>query len=104
MFKINLENVKAELSAIPGKEVKTPSIPVFVYIQEAEDQKVWAEDDKGVLINHGPDWTFVESLPVRASVCREAQSVWSKEFKSREDAEKEWLEKFPDACKLRDCG
>jgi len=41
-------------------------------------------------------------MPVRAGALREAQSLWYKERFSREEAQKEWNEKSPDAYDLRD--
>ncbi len=96
------ESVNAALAAIQENNVLTPSIPVSVFVQEAEDLKKWAEVDKDVLIAHGLDWTLVESITERAAVCREAQSVWSREYKSREEAQHEWLRKSPEAFRLRD--
>ena len=102
MSKNDYDSVIAELSAIAPEEVKKPSIPVSVYIQEAEDQKVWAEDDKAVLINHGLDWKFVEVIPIRAGALREAESHWKKVSRSQDEAEDIWLEKAPGAFELRD--
>jgi hypothetical protein len=110
MYNLNLiimttnkfESVNAALAAIQENNVLTPSIPVSVFVQEAEDLKKWAEVDKDVLIAHGLDWTLVESITERAAVCREAQSVWSREYKSREEAQHEWLRKSPEAFRLRD--
>ena len=102
MSKNDYDSVIAELSAITPEDVKNPSIPVSVYIQEAEDLKVWAEEDKAVLIKHGLDWKFVQAIPIRAGALREAQSLWNKVFRSQEEAEKEWLEKAPGAFELRD--
>ena len=101
MSQIDLENLVEELGLISKDQVKTPSIPVSIYIQEAEDQKVWAEEDKDALIAHGLDWTFAEALPVRAGALREAQSVWTREFKSSEDFEEEWLKQAPGAFEMR---
>ena len=55
-----------------------------------------------MLITHGLDRTFVENLPERAGALREAQSVWMREFKSREEAEEEWIKQAPEAFKMRD--
>jgi hypothetical protein len=102
MSNTNFETVSAALAAIPENEVLTPAIPVSVFVQEAENLKVCAEEDKEKLTVHGLDWTLVESLTDRAGACRQAQSVWAWEYKSREDAEKEWIEKSPEAFKMRD--
>jgi len=102
MSQTDLQNLNATLMALPKDVVKTPNIPVEVAIQEGEDLKVWAEDDKEKLAAAGLDWTLVESIPARAGACREAQSVWAKDYKSREEAEKEWIRNAPEGFTLRD--
>ena len=102
MSKNDLETLKPTLVALPKEEVKTPSMPVEVAIQEGEDLRVWTEDDKEKLIGAGLDWSIVESIPERAGACREAQSEWAKDFKSHEEAEKEWLKNAPEGFTLRD--
>ncbi len=102
MSQNDFQNSVTTLEAMSKEQIKTPSIPESVFVQEAEDQKAWAEQDKETLVAHGLDWAFVESIPTRAGALREAQSVWMREFKSREEAEKEWIEKSPDAFELRD--
>lgn len=97
-----LENLMNDLMAIPAEEVKKPSMPVSVYIQEASDLAKWAQQDKEKLTFHGLDWSNVESIPQRAIACRDAQSIWAREFKAMEQAEKEWLQKSPEAFKMRD--
>ncbi len=48
------------------------------------------------------NWQLVEDLPLRAGACRYAQSIWARESQSREEAQKEWNAKSPDAFNLRD--
>ncbi len=102
MSKNDLENLKASLLELPKEEVNTPNMPVEVAIQEGEDLYVWAGDDKEKLTGAGLDWTLAESIPERAGACREAQSEWAKDYKSREEAEKEWLQNAPEGFTLRD--
>ncbi len=98
----DLTNVMDALLAIPEEEVKNPPMPVSIAIQEAVDLKIQAEDDKAELESHGLDWNYVEELAVRAGACRQAQSLWAKDYRSQEEAEKEWLEKSPAAFDFRD--
>lgn len=102
MSKSDLNAVMAQLNEMNKEEVKTPSVPVSIYIQEAEDQKVWAEEDKKVLLAHGLKPAYLENMPVRSGALREAQSIWAREYKSREDAEKEWHKSSPATFLLRD--
>ena len=62
----------------------------------------WCKDDKVKLTKAGLDWQLVDDLPFRAGACRYAQSIWAKESKSQEEAEKEWKAKSPAAFDLSD--
>lgn len=101
-MKTDLENVMDTLLAIPKEEVKKPSIPISVYLQEAVDLVVWANADKEKLTAIGLNWELVETLRTRAEACREAQSQWASDYKAIEEAEKEWLRKAPGTFKFRD--
>ena len=90
------------ITAIPDEQVKRPTIPVDVFLQEAENTHRWCLPDKDPLVAAGLDWTLVESLPVRAGAARESQSLWFKARFSREEAEKAWLAESPAAYELRD--
>ena len=92
----------AEIEAVPDNDLKSPSMPVDVFLQEVENTYQWVQDDKDKLVAAGLDWTLVDDLPVRAGALREAQSLWYKVRFSREEAQKEWNEKSPDAYDLRD--
>ncbi|MFH1213199.1 MAG: hypothetical protein V1681_03870, partial [Candidatus Neomarinimicrobiota bacterium] len=91
-----------EIGAIAANQVKSPNMPVDAFLQEAENTYHWVQDDKVKLVAAGLDWSLVDDLPVRAGALREAQSLWYKERFSREDAQKQWNEKSPDAYDLRD--
>lgn len=101
----NIEDYNASISAIeaiPDADAKTPAIPVDVYIQEAEDVHHWCQDDKEALKGAGLNWAdVVNAIPVRAGAARYAQSIWVKERRTRELAQKEWDEKAPGAYKLQ---
>ncbi len=83
-------------------QIKTPSIPVGTYIQEAEDLFVWSAKDKDQLMNAGIAESVFENLNICASALRHAQSLWNEEKKSREDAEQQWLDESPKAFEFRD--
>ena len=101
----NLEeyNTKLEvIKAIPDDQIKPPnSIPVEIYIQEAEHLLAWCQVDKDELIVSGLDWTAVEDLPVRCGALREAESKWIKERYTREEAEQLWFLESPQGYELR---
>jgi len=91
-----------EIAAIADDDVKQPNMPISEAVQETEDLAVWCEADKDKLIKAGLDWSFVIDLPVRGGACRYAQSIWKRDSKTSEEAEKEWKTKSPVAYDHRD--
>lgn len=90
------------IQAISPESVLTPTVPVDVFVQEAENLFHWCTDDQAALLNAGLDLNLVTSLPVRAGACREAQSLWIKERNMRQEAEQQWKAEAPAAFDLRD--
>jgi hypothetical protein len=102
MSKEHFDLKQAGIEAIPDNLANYPSIPVDVALQEAEDLFVWCQSDKDVLVKTGLDWNLVNDLPARIGACRYIQSLWQKEFRSLEQAQKDWAQKSPEAYELRD--
>lgn len=102
MSKTNFDEKLIEIQAIPDADVKKPNMPVAEAVQESENLFAWCMDDQASLTKAGLDWTLVEDLPLRAGACRYAQSIWARESKSQEEAQKEWKEKAPEAFDFRD--
>ncbi len=90
------------IQSIPDEEAKTPSIPVDVFLQEAENLYKWSLDEAEALAAVGITQEMLDDLPVRAGACREAQSLWFKDRYSQQEAQKEWLVRSPEAYDLRD--
>jgi len=90
------------IEAIPSTDMRSPNMPVDVFLQEAENMYQWCQPDKEQLVAAGLDWNLVLDLPGRAGALREAQSTWFSARFSRETTEKEWNEKSPLAYDLRD--
>ena len=90
------------IQAISPESVVTPTVPVDVFVQEAENLFHWCTDDQEALANAGLDLNLITSLPVRAGACREAQSIWIKERNMRQEAEQQWKEQAPAAFDMRD--
>lgn len=90
------------LQAIPNDDVLTPTIPVDVFLQEAENLYHWCLTDKAELTTVGVSEAQINDLPVRAGALREAQSLWFKQRYSQEEAQREWGEKSPFGYDLRD--
>ncbi|MEN8139404.1 MAG: hypothetical protein ABFR62_13340 [Bacteroidota bacterium] len=101
----NFDDYKAKLNAImaiPDQDVKNPSQPVDTFLQEAENLFKWTLDDAAQLNTVGISNEMLNDLPVRAGACREAQSVWNKDFRSQKEAQKLWGVKAPAAYDFRE--
>lgn len=90
------------IQAISPESVVTPNMPVDVYVQEAENLYHWSSDDQVALSNAGLSLNSINNLAVRAGACREAQSLWVKERKMNQEAEKLWKVEAPAAFDMRD--
>ncbi len=91
-----------QIQALKLEETSAPTMPIGIYVQEAENLYHWALEDKAALIFVGLNWDFVTKLPALAGACREAQSLWIKERNTRQQAEQDWKKKSPEAFQLRD--
>ncbi|HZJ35832.1 MAG TPA: hypothetical protein VFD29_04330 [Gillisia sp.] len=91
----------AEIMAIPVEEVQEPTLPVDVFLQEAENLHHWGMDDADALKVVGITMAMIKDLPVRAGACRESQSIWNKDYRSQQEAQKLWAEQSPLAYDLR---
>lgn len=101
----NIDDLNAKLAdiqAIPNEEVKEPGIPVDVFMQEAENLSKWSLDDLEALKVVGITKAMINDLAVRAGACREAQSIWNNDYRSQQEAQKQWAELSPLAYDLRD--
>lgn len=65
------------LHAIPVNEVKYPSMPIAVYIQEAYDLYTFSKDHLPQLLAAGLSPGLHESLAARVDLCIKAQSAWA---------------------------
>ena len=92
----------AEIEAIPTDQIKSPGMPVDVFLQEVENTCKWVIEDQAKLEAAGLDWTLVDDLPIRAGALREAQSLWNTVRFSQEEAQRQWNEQVPTAYDLRD--
>lgn len=101
----NLEDYTAKLpvlQAIPKDQIVTPgSIPVDVYIQEAENLFNWVQKDQAALTASGLLWDIVTDLPIRCGALREAESRWNSRRFTRKEAAQQWADESPAAYDLR---
>ena len=89
------------INAIKDKNIKTPNMPVEIFLLEAEYLYQWCRDDKDDLIKAGLDWSIVNDLPIRAGALREAESIWFNEWFNQQEAQKIWNDKSLLAYDLR---
>ncbi len=92
----------AAIQAISDDEVRSPHIPVDVFLQEAENLYHWCQEDRAEMTTKALDWNLVEDLQFRCGALREAQSRWITSRFSHEEAERLWKERSPLAYDLRD--
>jgi len=91
----------SKIQSIPSDKALKPTMPVDVYLQEAENLYTWCLDDQDALVGTGLDVTLINELPVRAGACREAQSLWVKNRKMRNHTSLEWKSCLSEATDLR---
>lgn len=96
------QSLLSKANSIPEEEIKSPYIPVGIFIQESEDLYQWCKKDKDLLMNAGIPEDHFELLNKSSGALRYAQSVWAEDQKTRREAEQRWSEEAPAAFDLRD--
>ncbi len=103
MANIDDFNAKLEaIKAIPDENVEQPNLPVDVALQENENLHKWGLADAAKLATAGISQEMLDEFPVRIGACREAESIWNKDFRSQKEAQKEWSAQSPLAYEQRD--
>ncbi len=90
------------INGLPDNEIKTINMPLYSFLQEAENLAVWAIDDIPFLRTKKYDETKIVLIQELAGACRHAQSLWNKELNSRSEARTEWKIERTNGFKLRD--
>ncbi len=101
----NIDDYNARIDAIRAiadDKAPEPTMPVDVFLQEAENLYQWCRMDAAALAGIGISQAAIDELPVRAGACREAQSRWFKDRNSQLEAQRLWAEQSPQAYALRD--
>lgn len=98
---IDNNDILLQIRAFKSGNAGSPTVPVNVIVQEADDLYLWCQDDQEQLIQAGLDWNQVSLIPVCAKICREFQSQWLKNYKSTDKIKLEWDTKSPEALNLR---
>jgi hypothetical protein len=92
------------IKSIPDERILLPaSMPVRVYLQEAENLYSWCQADKEKLAANGLNWSLVEDMPARIDTLREAQARWAASDIRENEIEKQWFEKSTAAREFRKC-
>jgi len=90
------------IRAIKTGQIKQPKhIPVGLYAQEAENLYLWCREDKDLLVARGLSWDIVSDLPARIGALMEAESLWNKQRRSKDENAKAWEEMSAAAYELR---
>jgi len=100
--KTDFNDLLPAIQAIPSDAITPLNMPVGIFIQEANDLYTWSLHDKKALLAAGLEQEWIDALLKRAAALSEAETRWRMEFKLREEAEQEWMEKSPAAFALRD--
>ena len=98
---IDNDELLLQIRTFKSGNTGSPTVPVNVVVQEADDLYLWCQDDQEQLVQAGIDWDQVLLIPVCAKICREFQSQWLKNYKSADKDKLEWETKSPEALKLR---
>lgn len=98
---VDYNELLLQIKAFKSGNAGSPTVPVNVFVQEADDLYLWCQDDREQLIQAGLDWNQVSLIPLCAKICREFQSQWLKTYKSTDKIKKEWETKSPEAMNLR---
>ncbi len=96
------ETWKERIEARPLTEVKLPNQPIDEVTASAETLAIEAIKDKESLAKAGLDITFITDLPSLSGAVRYCQAEWMSEYRARQEAQKEWLEKSPLAYQQHD--
>ena len=101
----NSDDYNAKLAAIKSiadDKAPEPTMPVDIFLQEAENLYQWCLVDAASLAAVGITQEMINDLPVRAGACREAQSLWFKDRNTQLDAQRQWAAESPAAYQLHD--
>ena len=90
------------ITAIAEKDIKSPSMPVKIYLKEAELLHQWSQSDKEALMSARLDWDLVTDIPVRAGALRHADAVWYQQRFTQAHAVQQWDEESDGGYDLRD--
>lgn len=101
MSKENFETLKGTIEAIDPADTKIPNMPVETFLQEASDLESWSKTDQSQLEAAGVPTAYFDELGTRIGALRYAESEWTDEQFSKEEAQQKWEEEEPKAYDLK---
>lgn len=97
-----LNNIMDKVLSLPAEAVKTPTYPIQIYIQEAENHYKASIKDKADLNSIGITDELIESILPLAGALQQAESNWLDERDNKEQSQIEWQDISKDAYEIRD--
>jgi hypothetical protein len=84
------EELTNKIQSISDKQIIVPTIPIAIYLQEAENLAAWAKDDIDQLSKVGINITHIEDVKERIEACRVLQTEWNNIKNCTSDAKIKW--------------
>jgi hypothetical protein len=94
--------LESRVDAIAEADLLEPNMPIGVFVQEAYNIAVFAQDDEALFKAKGFDWRIAEELPRRIELLRKREAEWWKERFGKDPSKKEldtWVSLFEKAKK-----
>ena len=88
------------LKAIPSNQVKRPSMPIAVYLQEANNLYVWSKNDWGKLLDFGLSAEVLDTFMLRFELLTYFQVRWNSEKRQSPIAMNEFQDKLKEGKRL----
>ena len=101
-YQTDFDSWKERIEALPLLETKLPNRPIDSVTADAETLAQEALQDKDALLAAGLSEIIITELPSLAGATRYCQANWMSEYRAQQEAQKEWLDKSPEAYNLRD--
>src|SRR5664279_1568207 len=81
--------LESRVDTIGEADLLEPKMPIGVFVQEAYNIAVFAQDDEALFKAKGFDWRIAEELPQRIELLRKREADWWKERFGKDPLEKE---------------
>ncbi len=101
-YQNDFDSWKERIEALSLLKTKLPNRPIDSVTADAETLAQQALQDKDALLAAGLSEIIITELPSLAGATRYCQANWMSEYRAQQEAQKEWLEKSPEAYNLRD--